>query len=103
MTLQIGDHVSWASHNHPKQGEVVAIMESNHNLNCLPWSWLKRHTLMTKYNAPRRPFKSYLVEVMTGGMAKPKLYWPDPNQLKLEYRPNANVSPESPAKDSRGK
>jgi len=87
LSFKLGDHVIWWSQSQgthtTKVGTIVAVVPAGKNPSKLAVDWPKYAKVgRTGFGVLDRQEESYLVSVVQGPKAKPKLYWPVVSGLK---------------------
>ena len=88
--MKVGDKVKWESHGGggftSKIGEIVRVITKDENVACwrIAYNEFPEHRRMfSSCNLPggEKTKEAYLVEVIAGQKAKPRIYMPYPNKL----------------------
>jgi len=85
--MKVGDNVTWESQSGGwmtrKTGKIVRIVKGNDEPCSIAYKEFPNHRLMFDgFSLPRGYDVAYLIEVITGPRAQPRLYMPYPKHLR---------------------
>lgn len=86
--MQVGDKVTWTSQSKgftkKKKGTIVRVVNIDEGPAAIAHDEFPGHKRMfTGYDIPPGYWRAYLIEVIPGPRARPRLYMPYPKHLKL--------------------